>query len=71
MKGGFFPYSLALQLMSGQKVTVCSPIAEVCLKEPGQQQLPPSYWAIITAEASALFEFSQELPPPQLQPSSY
>lgn len=33
----------ALQLMSGQKVTVYTPVALVCLKEASQQQLSPRF----------------------------
>lgn len=36
-------FSEALQLMSGQKVTVCIPVAPVRLKEPRQQQLSPRF----------------------------
>ena len=39
----FFFFSEALQLMSGQKVTVCIPAATLRLKEPSQQQLSPRF----------------------------
>ena len=66
MKENFF--SEALQLMSGQKVTVYPPVAPVRSRASNschRVSIPPLYCIVITAEASVLFELSQEVPPPQ------
>lgn len=67
--------------MSGQKVTARPPVRPPAA--PGSPQeaepaaavpaasIPPFYCVVITAEASALFELSQEVPPPQQHLRAY
>lgn len=62
-------FLVALQLMSGQKVTVCAAVAPPQRAEPATAvtafPFRLFYCVVITAEASALFELFQEVSPPQ------